>query len=116
MPVKQTSTTPYWTTSEAFPRFAKLAEDLVADVVIVGAGMTGLTTAYLLARAGKSVIVVERDRCAMTDTGHTSAHLTMVTDTRMSDLTNQLGRNHAQAAWDEALPAIATIDEIVREH
>ena len=86
MPAKNSDTTPYWSTSATFPQFAKLAEDVVADVVVVGGGMTGLTAAYLLAKAGKQVVVLERDRCAGTDTGHTSAHLTMVTDTRLTEL------------------------------
>jgi glycine/D-amino acid oxidase-like deaminating enzyme/nitrite reductase/ring-hydroxylating ferredoxin subunit len=116
MPTEQTYSTPYWTTTATFPQFAKLGEDLVTDVVVVGAGMTGLTTAYLLAKAGKRVVVLERDRCAMTDTGHTSAHLTMVTDTRMGELVKQVGRDHAQAVWDAGLAAIATIDETVREY
>jgi len=60
--------------------------------------------------------VLERGRCAATDTGHTSAHLTMVTDTRLSDLVKGFGRTHAQAAWDAGLAAIAKIDDIVREH
>ena len=116
MATKEISTTPYWTATATFPQFAKLAEDLATDVVVVGGGVTGLTTAYLLARAGKRVAVLERDRCAMTDTGHTSAHLTMVTDTRMSELVKQFGRNHAQAVWDAGLAAIATIDRTVRDH
>jgi glycine/D-amino acid oxidase-like deaminating enzyme/nitrite reductase/ring-hydroxylating ferredoxin subunit len=116
MPAQNSHTTPYWSTSATFPQFAKLAEDVVADVVVVGAGMTGLTTAYLLAKAGKQVVVLERDRCAVTDTGHTSAHLTMVTDARMTELVKRLGRNHAQAVWDAGLAALATIDEVVREH
>ena len=109
------TTTPYWTTSATFPPFAKVAEALETDVVVVGAGITGLTTAYLLAKSGKRVVVLERDRCAMTDTGHTSAHLTMVTDTRMTDLVERFGRSHAQAVWDAGRAAIATIDEVV-EH
>jgi glycine/D-amino acid oxidase-like deaminating enzyme len=116
MPAKHTTTTPYWATSATFPQSAKLTEDLATDVVVVGAGMTGLSAAYLLAKAGKRVVVVERDRCAMTDTGHTSAHLTMVTDARLTELVKRFGRNHAQAIWDAGLAAIATIDEVVREH
>jgi glycine/D-amino acid oxidase-like deaminating enzyme/nitrite reductase/ring-hydroxylating ferredoxin subunit len=116
MPAKTPDTTPYWATSATFPQFAKLAEDLVTDVVVVGAGMTGLTAAYLLAKAGKQVVVLERDRCAMTDTGHTSAHLTMVTDARMAELVKRFGRNHAQAVWDAGLAAIATVEKVVCEH
>lgn len=116
MPTKSTSTTPYWATSATFPQFAKLTQDVVTDVVVVGGGVTGLTAACLLAKGGKRVVVLERDRCAMTDTGHTSAHLTMVTDARLTELVNRLGRDHAQAVWDAGLAAIATIDEIIREH
>lgn len=115
MPAQQLDTTPYWTTSATFPQFARLAEDLVTDVVVVGAGNTGLIAAYLLSKAGKRVVVLERDRCARTDTGHTSAHLTMVTDTRLTDLVKRFGRNHAQAVWDAGLAAIATIDQTIRD-
>jgi glycine/D-amino acid oxidase-like deaminating enzyme/nitrite reductase/ring-hydroxylating ferredoxin subunit len=109
-------TTPYWSASASFPRFARLDADTETDVLVVGAGITGLTAAYGVARAGRSVVVIDRGRCASVDTGHTSAHLTMVTDTRLSDLADQLGRSHAQAVWDAGLAAIARIDDIVRQH
>jgi glycine/D-amino acid oxidase-like deaminating enzyme/nitrite reductase/ring-hydroxylating ferredoxin subunit len=116
MAAKNSDTTPYWSTSATFPQFAKLAEDAATDVVVIGAGVTGLSAAYLLAKAGKQVIVLERGRCAGTDTGHTSAHLTMVTDTRLRELVKKFGRNHAQAVWDAGLAAMALIDEVIREH
>ena len=40
----------------------------------------------------------------------------MVTDARITELVKRFGRAHAQAVWDAGLAAIATIDEIVREH
>jgi len=110
------TTTPYWSDSASFPTFPKLERDLAADVVVVGGGITGLTSAYLLAREGRSVVLLERARCAQIDTGHTSAHLTMVTDTRLTELVDAFGRDHAQAVWDAGRAAIAQIDEIACEH
>jgi hypothetical protein len=42
----------------------------------------------------------------MTGPGHTSAHLTMVTDARLTELVKRFGRNHAQAVWDAGLAAM----------
>jgi glycine/D-amino acid oxidase-like deaminating enzyme/nitrite reductase/ring-hydroxylating ferredoxin subunit len=107
---------PYWSDSAAFPTFAKIDRDLDVDVLVVGAGITGLTSAYLLAKAGRSVAVLDRARCAEIDTGHTSAHVTMVTDEWLTDLATRFGKTHAQAVWDAGLAAMSEIDRIVREH
>jgi glycine/D-amino acid oxidase-like deaminating enzyme/nitrite reductase/ring-hydroxylating ferredoxin subunit len=112
-PSVSVDTLSYWIDSESLPRFPKVAHDEHVDVVIVGGGITGLTAAYSPTRAGRSVAVLERDRCARIDTGHTTAHLTMVTDMRLSELVTSFGREHAQAAWDAGLAAIAQIDEII---
>jgi glycine/D-amino acid oxidase-like deaminating enzyme len=108
-------TTPFWIDSASLPAFSKVQRDQRVDVVIVGGGITGLTAAYLLVKAGKTVALLERERCAQIDTGHTTAHLTMVTDERLTDLADRFGRDHAQAVWDAGLAAIAQIDSIVRE-
>src|SRR5436305_1901537 len=93
-------TNSYWTDNTPAPRFSALKEDFAVDVLIVGGGITGITAAYLLKRAGCTVALVERDRCVTVDTAHTTAHLTCVIDTPLSDLVNTFGRDHAQAVWD----------------
>jgi glycine/D-amino acid oxidase-like deaminating enzyme/nitrite reductase/ring-hydroxylating ferredoxin subunit len=110
-----TGTLPFWIDSAELHAYPKLQRDESVDVVIVGGGIAGLTAAYLLTQDGRSVAVLERERCATIDTGHTSAHLTMVTDERLTDLAKRFGRNHAQAAWDAGLAAIAQIDTIVND-
>ncbi len=106
---------PYWLDSASIPRFPHVERDLTVDVLIVGGGITGLTAAYLLARAGRSVAVLDRDRLGSVDSGHTSAHLTAVTDLSLTILEKRFGRDHAQATWDAGFAAIAEIDSIVRE-
>jgi glycine/D-amino acid oxidase-like deaminating enzyme/nitrite reductase/ring-hydroxylating ferredoxin subunit len=112
MPV-QLDTTPLWSDVHP-PLFSKLGGDLRVEVLVIGGGITGLTAAYLLALEGKSVAVVERGRCARVDTGHTSAHVTMVTDLSLGELASTFGRDHAQAVWDAGLAAMSHIDSAIR--
>ena len=109
------ATQPYWIETASLPRFPKLDRDEQVDVVIVGGGITGLTAAYLLTLDGRRVALLERERCAQIDTAHTTAHLTMVTDQRLPALVKRFGRDHAQAAWDAGLAAIAQIESIVTD-
>ncbi|MCU1382718.1 MAG: puuB 1 [Acidobacteria bacterium] len=109
------ATQPYWIESAPLPRFPKLDRDDEVDVVIVGGGITGLTAAYLLTLDGRRVALLERERCAQIDTGHTTAHLTMVTDQQLSALVKRFGRDHAQASWEAGLAAIGQIDAIIGE-
>lgn len=108
-------TTSYWRASQAMPRFAKLDADRQFDVVVIGAGITGVTAAYLLKREGIRVALIDRSRAVDIDTCQTSAHLSCVLDTSLTDLVKSMGDDHARAAWDAGLSAIATIDQIVRQ-
>src|SRR5262245_9030848 len=108
------STSSYWMESTRLPKFARLDRNLTADVGIVGAGITGITAAYLLKRAGHSVVLLDRGRCAAVDTGHTTAHLTCVTDQRLHRLVAHFGRKRAQATWEAGAAAIDQIAANVR--
>src|ERR1051325_8784395 len=104
----------YWQFSETLPEFPALANDLNVDVVIIGAGLTGITAAWLLKREGIRVALLDRQRCAGADTGHTTAHLTYVTDTRLHQLVKDWGRNGAKAFWEAGSAAIDEIFQIAR--
>jgi glycine/D-amino acid oxidase-like deaminating enzyme/nitrite reductase/ring-hydroxylating ferredoxin subunit len=103
-----------WLETE-LPRFAPLSADESVDVVVVGGGLTGITTAYLLAREGRRVALLERDRLAAADTGHTTAHLTYVTDSRLHDISARFGNDGAKAFWEAGAAAIDGIASNVAE-
>jgi glycine/D-amino acid oxidase-like deaminating enzyme/nitrite reductase/ring-hydroxylating ferredoxin subunit len=86
------------------------------DVVVIGGGITGLTAAYLLKRAGKRVALVERGKLGSGDTGYTTAHLTCVTDLRFSELVQKFGDDAARLVWLAGQTAVDAIESIVDEH
>ena len=104
---------PVWIDDTPIRKFPKLQRNINADVLVVGAGVTGITAAYLLKKAGSNVALIERERVASIDTGHTTAHLTYVTDDGLHQLVRNFGKDHAQAAWDAGAAAIDEIERIV---
>jgi glycine/D-amino acid oxidase-like deaminating enzyme/nitrite reductase/ring-hydroxylating ferredoxin subunit len=113
----QLDTQPYWIRTATLPNFAPLHRDLTVDVAIIGGGLVGISAAYFLKAAGLTVALFERERCATIDTGHTTAHLTMVTDLTLSEMVKEFGRDTARAVWDAGRIAIDRIEEnIATEH
>jgi glycine/D-amino acid oxidase-like deaminating enzyme/nitrite reductase/ring-hydroxylating ferredoxin subunit len=106
---------PYWIDQTPIEPFPRLQKNVHVDVLVIGAGVTGITTAYFLKKAGMSVALIERERIASIDTGHTTAHLTYVTDMQLWELARNFGNDHAQAAWDAGAAAIDEIERIVQE-
>jgi glycine/D-amino acid oxidase-like deaminating enzyme/nitrite reductase/ring-hydroxylating ferredoxin subunit len=91
-----------------------LGRNETADVCVVGAGIAGLTTAYLLARAGTSVIVLERADVGAGMTGRTTAHLANALDDRYYELEELHGADGARLAAESHTAAIDEIEGIVR--
>jgi glycine/D-amino acid oxidase-like deaminating enzyme/nitrite reductase/ring-hydroxylating ferredoxin subunit len=86
------------------PERPALDGSTAVDVCVVGAGITGLTTAYLLQEAGASVCVVERDRVSTGVTGYTTGKVTSLHRLIYADLEDRLGTEGAAvyAAANEA--------------
>jgi glycine/D-amino acid oxidase-like deaminating enzyme/nitrite reductase/ring-hydroxylating ferredoxin subunit len=96
-------------------RFPPLKKSGHYDVVVIGGGITGVTAAYLLKQAGKKVCLLERDRLGYVDTGLTTAHLTYVTDLRISKLVRLFGEDAASLVLEAGATAIDAIESIVGE-
>src|SRR5262249_51242387 len=109
------STAPLWREPEA-PRYPELREDRVADVCVIGAGVAGLTTAYMLVREGRSVALLERGPIAGGETARTTAHLSNALDDRYFNLEKLFGRSGSKLAQESHAAAIDHIERLcVRE-
>lgn len=104
-----------WLATSSAPQFPRLGGDMVTDVAIVGGGITGLTTAALLKRAGMRVAVIEAARIGSGVTGHTTAHLTEAVDTRYKTLIENYGINGARLVAQSSRAAIERIGAFVAE-
>jgi len=108
------ATQSYWEDSSSVSRYRALDRNVTVDVVVVGAGITGLTAAYLIKQSGQRVAVIDRRRAGGVDSALTTAHVTNVTDVDLSELVKSFGRDHAWAAWDAGLAAIEQIDRTIQ--
>ena len=103
-----------WESTQPAPELQPLTANLSADACVVGAGIAGLSTAYLLARAGKSVVVIDAKPVGRGMTGRTTAHLVNALDDRYFDLEKYHGLDGARIAAESHSAAIDRIEEIVR--
>jgi glycine/D-amino acid oxidase-like deaminating enzyme len=108
-------TIPIWTAASELPARGPLQGDAQADVCVVGAGISGLSTAYHLVRSGLSVIVLDDGPIGGGETGRTTAHLSNALDDRYYELERLFGEDGAQRAARSHTAAIDRIEAIVTE-
>ena len=95
------------------PQFSPLAADARADVCVVGAGIAGMSTAYLLARKGKRVIVIDDGPVGGGMTARTTAHLFSAVDDRYYEVERMHGEEGARLAAGSHAAAIDAVEAIV---
>ena len=101
--------------ADTFPA-SDFGEGAHYDVLIAGAGITGMTTALLLARAGKRVAVVEARTMGSVATGNSTAKLSLLQGSVLSDMLVHTARKNAQAYVDGNREGFAWLIRYLEDH
>ena len=105
----------YWIDNTKLKNFDELNEDLECDVCIIGGGITGISTAYKLAKQGLNVVILEREKLASKTTGFTTAKITSQHGLFYDYLINYKGIEYAKGYLEANELAILDIKNIIDE-
>ena len=107
----------YWLSSakNILPEYPALSEDIKTDVLVIGGGIAGVTSAYLLKKEGLSVAVLEADRIAGGTTGHTTAKITSQHQLIYHRIMKQMGEEFAKQYADANETAIKEMKNLIDE-
>jgi len=103
----------FWTASTSPIKYKKLNKSIDTDVLVVGGGISGLTTAYCLATSGRNVTLVEDGYLGSGETGRTTAHITYALDDRYFELEKIFGKHKAMLAANSHMTALHWIDKTI---
>ena len=108
-------TTSVWMNTSDAPALSRLGQDVRVNVCIVGAGIAGMSTAYMLARAGRAVVVIDDGPVGGGETGRTTAHITAALDDRYYQIEKLHGEHGARLAAQSHNAAINRIEIIASQ-
>lgn len=112
-PIQQVESTP-WLQAAVMPRFPPLQGEARADVVIVGAGIAGLTAAYTLAGVGHDVLVLDQGQPAGSQTARSTGHLCTAMDEGYASLERTFGADGARKVALSHCAAVQAIEDLCR--
>lgn len=105
-----------WLAESEKPSFPTVSEDLTADVIIVGAGITGIATAFEMTERGLDVIIIDADQVLQGTTGHTTAKITSQHDVYYHELIQHIGMPKARLYVEANEKAKELIQARVKEY
>ncbi|NLA31897.1 MAG: FAD-binding oxidoreductase, partial [Methanomicrobiales archaeon] len=106
----------YWIATSPETGFSRLNEDGRADVTVIGGGIAGVTTAFLLKQAGLTVILLEAGRIVRGATGYTTAKITSLHRLIYRDLVDRFGSTKARQYADANQAGIDMIASLIQEY
>ncbi|BAU29578.1 glycine/D-amino acid oxidase-like deaminating enzyme [Aneurinibacillus soli] len=107
---------PYWRDAKGLPSFPKLNYDIKVETAIIGGGISGITTAYLLAKEGVKVALIDAGTLLNGTTGHTTAKITAQHDLIYHELMQTIGKEQAALYYQANTNALHFIKNTVAEH
>ena len=105
----------YWVESTKQTNFPSLAKDISTDVLIIGGGITGILTAYMLSNSNLNITIVEADKMAMGVTANTTAKITSQHGLLYDYLLNSFDFETAKGYLDSNEEAIKLVSQIVEK-
>lgn len=115
MNVSGEATQSLWMRDTDFPSASRLEHDERCDVAVVGAGISGVSVAYELALAGRSVVLVDRRPLLGGMTSRTTAHLAPICDDGLSELVKIRGEKLARGFHESQKAAVDRIEQLVND-
>lgn len=106
----------FWERTAKKFRSGPLTQNLTTDVCVIGGGLAGVTAAYLLARDGKNIVLIDDGPLGGGMTGRTTAHLVNAIDDGYLDIEKFLGEECARLHAESHTAAIDQVEEIIRAH
>lgn len=104
-------TTSVWMNTDV-PELPLLSGDIRTGVCVVGAGIAGMTTAYLLGRSGRAVVVIDDGPIGGGETGRSTAHITAALDDYYTRIEKRHGVEGSRIAAESHNAAINRIESI----
>lgn len=104
-----------WHDTFSMPEFSSLNKDITTDVCVIGGGIAGLTTAYLLMKQGLHVCLLEAYELGSGQTGRTTAHFSNALDDRFFNLERFHGEDGLKLIINSHSEAIRKVISIVKE-
>lgn len=104
-----------WCDTENLPDRKKLKENIHVQNAVIGAGMAGILTAYMLKKKGQNVIVIEAERIASGQTKNTTAKITSQHNLIYDELIKKAGIRRAEGYAKANEAAISEYEKIVKK-